>query len=364
MASVLVAMSGGVDSAVAAALLKQKGYDVIGVTMRLVAQGGGEYSLNRSCCTLDDALDARRVAHALDIPHYIINLEAEFRARVVDYFADEYLKGRTPNPCVACNRYIKFDALMKKADALGIEYVATGHYARIEGTGERLRLLKASDASKDQSYVLYMLQQHQLRRLLLPIGTYHKSQVRAMAEQLGLIVANKPDSQEICFVPHGDYRAFVANYRRQALEPGPIVDTSGQVLGQHPGIAFFTVGQRRGIGVATGSPLYVVDIQPETRTVVVGPAEDLMVRTIELEEVSFVAGTPPDSVFRAAVKLRYRSGELAATVRVLGTSRAEVELDAPARAVAPGQVAVFYHGDEVLGGGIIRSRSSGTYLPV
>ncbi len=356
MASVLVAMSGGVDSSVAAALLKEQGYEVVGVTMRLVSYPTGDYSLNRGCCTLDDAEDARRVAFALDIPHYIVNMEREFGTHVVDYFADEYMRGRTPNPCMACNRYIKFDALIRKADALGIEFVATGHYARIDRSDGRCRLLRAVDSAKDQSYVLYMLKQPQLRRLLLPIGWHPKAEIRAIASRLGLPVASKPDSQEICFVPGGDYRAFIGRWKAGSMVPGPIVDTGGRVLGQHPGVAFFTVGQRRGLGLAAGRPLYVVDIKPETRTVVVGSREELQVRAFEVEDLSFVAGTAPDTAFSANVKIRYRSAELPAVVKLLGEGQARVELEAPAMGIAPGQAAVFYDGDEVIGGGIIRSK--------
>jgi tRNA-specific 2-thiouridylase len=356
MASVLVAMSGGVDSSVAAALLKDQGYEVVGVTMRLVSHPEGDYSLNRGCCTLDDAQDARRVAYRLDITHYIVNLEREFRTHVVDYFAHEYMHGRTPNPCTACNRYIKFDALLRKADELGVDFIATGHYARIEVRDKAYRLMRAVDVTKDQSYVLYMLGQNQLRRLLLPVGHYRKDEIRSIAAQLRLPVARKPDSQEICFVPNGNYRDFISRHRADALVPGPIVDTSGRALGQHPGIAFFTIGQRRGLGLATGRPLYVVDIKPEGRTVVVGSEEELLVRSFEVEELSFVAGTAPDTVFSASVKIRYRSAELPAVIRLLGDGTAEVELQEPARGIAPGQAAVFYRGDEVLGGGIIRSR--------
>lgn len=357
MPSVLVAMSGGVDSSVAAALLKEQGYEVVGVTMRLVSHPGGDYSLNKGCCTLDDANDARRVAFSLDIPHYIVNLEREFRTHVVDYFVEEYAKGRTPNPCMACNRYIKFDILLRKADALGIDFVATGHYARIERRDGRYRLLRAADRVKDQSYVLYMLQQAQLSRILLPIGGYEKGEIRAIAARLGLPVASKPDSQEICFVPGGNYRRFIGQHKAEALDPGPVVDTSGRVLGMHPGVASFTIGQRRGLGISAGKPLYVVDIKPEAKTVVVGTQEELLVRAFEVEDLCFVAGTAPDTRFRAAVKIRYRAPEMFADVKLIGERAAVVELDDPAKGIAPGQAAVFYHGDEVIGGGIIRSKS-------
>lgn len=348
---VVVAMSGGVDSAVAAGLLARQGYDVVGITMRLwTKEDPAAPRSQRRCCSVEDTDDARAAADALGIPHYVLNMEREFGARVVDYFVEEYARGRTPNPCLACNQHVKFDALLARAEALGADYLATGHYARIERRDGRYRLLRAADVEKDQSYVLYTLGQRELARTLFPVGTYTKPQVRALARELGLPVADKPDSADICFIPDGDYRAFLSS--RLALEPGPIVDETGAVVGQHRGVAAYTVGQRKGLGVALGQPRYVTALDPARNTVVIGPEEDLLARRALIEDVRWVSGEPPAGPIPLDVKIRYRT-EPARALVVPCEGGAEVRFGRPQRAVTPGQAAVFYDGDEVIGGGLI-----------
>lgn len=348
---VVVAMSGGVDSAVAAGLLARQGYDVIGITMRLwTKEDPAAPRHQRRCCSVEDTDDARAAADALGIPHYVLNMEREFGARVVDYFVDEYARGRTPNPCLACNQHVKFDALLARAEALGAEYLATGHYARIECSGGRYHLLRAVDTEKDQSYVLYTLGQRELARTLFPVGGYTKPEVRALARELGLPVAAKPDSADICFIPDGNYRAFLSS--RLGLTPGPIVDETGAVVGQHRGVAAYTVGQRKGLGVALGTPRYVTAIDPARNVVVIGPEEELLTRRALVEDVHWVSGEAPPAPVRLEVKIRYRT-EPATALVVPCEGGAEVRFERPQRAVTPGQAAVFYDGDEVLGGGII-----------
>jgi tRNA-uridine 2-sulfurtransferase len=349
---VIVGMSGGVDSSVAAALLVEQGYEVIGVTMRLwTLHDGDALPSKQQCCSVEDVDDARAVAQALDIPHYVMNFEREFQARVVDYFVDEYARGRTPNPCLACNEHIKYRSLLDRAVALEADYLATGHYARVVQAPDRARLLRARDESKDQSYVLYTLGQAELRRLLLPIGDYPKREVRAVAARLGLPVAAKPDSEEICFVPGNDYRAFLAE-RLPAPGVGAIVDAvSGRAVGEHEGYTGFTVGQRKGLG-AFGSRRYVVGIQPATNVVLIGDEDDLLCRTAVASRPRFTSGVAPAPGTRIAAKIRYKSAPAPATLAV-EVDTAVVRFDEPQRAVTPGQAIVFYDGDEVLGGGTI-----------
>ncbi|MDR7556382.1 MAG: tRNA 2-thiouridine(34) synthase MnmA [Armatimonadota bacterium] len=354
MTRIAVAMSGGVDSAVAAALLVQAGYEVVGLTMDLwPAWVGAPDAGSRTCCGVTAVEDARAAARVLGIRHYVLDLRQAFERAVVDYFCDEYARGRTPNPCVACNQEIKFRVLLDRVVALGCEALATGHYARVAvdpDTGRYL-LLRAVDPAKDQSYVLYGLTQAQLARVRFPVGDYTKPQVRALARQLGLPVADKPDSQEICFVPAGHYGELVAARRPEAGRPGPIVDRTGRQVGMHRGIGRYTVGQRRGVGVATGEPLYVLAVDAPANRLVVGPGNALAAAGIRVGTVNWIVPPPPPAA--VTVRVRHAAAEVPATLHVREDGRVDVRFATPQRAVAPGQVAVFYDGVRVLGGGII-----------
>ncbi|HXG41273.1 MAG TPA: tRNA 2-thiouridine(34) synthase MnmA [Dehalococcoidia bacterium] len=349
---VLVAMSGGVDSSVAAALLLEQGYQVVGVTMRLwTLEDPLAPRLQRRCCSVEDTEDARAAADVLGIPHYVLNFERQFQAQVVDYFVGEYASGRTPNPCIACNQHIKFGPLLEYAAALGCDYVATGHYVRRRLGLQGYELWRAVDPQKDQSYVLYMLGQEELARTLFPVGEHTKDEVRAMARRLGLPNADKPDSADICFVPNGDYRSFVR--QRAAVAPGPIVDRQGNVLGEHTGIVGYTVGQRRGLPARGGSrPLYVLEVDARANAIVVGGEEELYAEGAECTALRFVCGRPPAEAVEVEAKVRYRAPTVPALLTADG-ERGEVRFREPQRAVAPGQAIVFYQGERVLGGGII-----------
>jgi tRNA-specific 2-thiouridylase len=346
-------MSGGVDSAVAAGLLVRQGYDVIGITMRLYTQADGEGRMHqKQCCGVEDTEDARAAADVLGTPHYVFNLEDEFNRRVIDYFVDEYERGRTPNPCLACNEHIKFRSLLDRALAMDADYLATGHYAQVDEAGGVFRLRKAVDDGKDQSYVLYTLKQAELKNLLFPVGGYPKSEIRRLAFEMGLPLHDKPDSAEICFVPNGDYRSFLAE--RSPQQPGAIVDQGGSVVGQHEGVAGYTIGQRKGIG-AFGGKRFVTEIDPQLNLVTIGEEDDLFSNVLRAEKSSWTTSSPPAREFDATVKVRYKSPPAPARVRVFG-DEFEVEFEKPLRAITPGQAVVIYDGDSVVGGGIIARR--------
>ncbi|MGH2427751.1 MAG: tRNA 2-thiouridine(34) synthase MnmA [Candidatus Limnocylindria bacterium] len=357
MSRIVAAMSGGVDSSVAAALLAREpgDHEVVGVWMRTHGDVPEGHELKRSCCSPDAADDARRVAQLLDIPFFVLNVEREFGERVIDQFVDAYLDGATPNPCQACNQYIKFDELLRRGlAAYGADAVATGHYARVErDAGGRHHLLRAADADKDQTYFLWVLDQQQLAATRFPLGGMTKPQVRVMATDLGLPTAAKPESQEICFVPLGDYRALLEERRGYAGDPGPIVDAEGTRVGTHTGYAHYTVGQRHGLGVALGEAVYVREVRPRANTVVIGRREEVAQRSFAVDGARFVSGEAPAERFDASVRIRHRAPDVPCEVTLIGRDRFAVETVEPVWAPAPGQAAVLYDGEECLGGGRI-----------
>jgi tRNA-specific 2-thiouridylase len=359
---VIVAMSGGVDSSVAAVLLKDAGYDVIGVTMRLWSVKNDAVSKSsKPCCSVEDIDDARRVCQKLNIPHYVQNFEKEFQEHVIDYFCQEYDSGRTPHPCLACNDRIKFDFLLRRAMFLDADYIATGHYARIRRNENGAQLCKAVDPSKDQSYVLFTLSQKEIDKLLLPVGEYTKSEIREIANKSGLTVANKPDSQEICFIPDNDYRKFIS--KRIEPKPGEFVDKNGNVIGDHPGVQFFTIGQRRKLGLQGNSPTpyYVTNIDSKSYQVTLGDENDLYKTKLWASKVNYVSGTSPINSMKVTAKIRYKSKDAAATLTP-HNGWAEINFEEPQRAITPGQAVVFYNDDTVIGGGYIET--SPTPAPV
>lgn len=392
MSRIVVAMSGGVDSSVAAALLKEQGHEVIGIMLRLwsepgvIEDDGVERVVQNKCCSLEAVDDARRVARMLDIPFYLVNVEQEFKDKIVDSFYEDYVAGRTPNPCLKCNRHIRFTVLLNRALALDADYLATGHYVRVDDdpiTGKR-RLRRAIDPEKDQSYVLHVLNQQQLAHACFPLGGYTKPQVRAMAAERGLPVATKAESQEICFVAQNDYRGFIDRYAASRLaeqdeeaelvpagigsttsragqlitvpRPGPIYNQEGQTLGRHRGLAYYTIGQRKGLGLTSKEPLHVLKIDAERNALVVGPALALELREFTVGNMHYLSGETPTEPFTAKVRVRYKASEQPALVTPLAGNRVHVALVNPQRAITPGQAAVFYGGEdgaEVLCGGII-----------
>lgn len=353
----MLGMSGGVDSSVAAVVLQKQGYEVVGVTMQIWPDMEEERKqVEGGCCSLAAVDDARRVADRLGIRYYVLNFKDIFQKRVIDYFNREYLAGRTPNPCIACNRFVKFDAMLQKAVSMGIDYVATGHYAR-NGYDEakgRYLLRKSVTAAKDQTYALYTLTQEQLSRTLFPIGEFTKKEVREMAREAGLAVASKPDSQEICFVEDNDYGRYISENTDADIKPGYFIDRNGKRLGMHKGIIQYTIGQRKGLGVSFGKPMYVIEIRPDDNTVVLGGETEVFSSVLTASDVNLISIDCLREDMKVTAKIRYSAKEAAATIRPLdGGRRVGVEFDELQRAVTPGQSVVFYDGDAVVGGGVI-----------
>lgn len=355
MAKVLVGMSGGVDSSVAAKVLLDMGYDVTGVTLKMFSSEDITETETRTCCSLSDVEDARAVAWKLGFEHIVLNFRDKFRKYVIDNFISSYISGRTPNPCIECNRHIKFDRMLQKAEELGFDYIATGHYALKEYNEEtgRYYLKRPADRSKDQTYVLYSLTQHQLEKVLFPLCGYEKTEVRKIAEEAGLINSRKPDSQDICFVPDGKYADFIRKNTDKGTQEGNFTDTEGNVLGRHKGIIHYTIGQRKGLGIALGKPAFVVSKDAESNTVVLGSDKDLFTNELVAENVNFMSVAGIDGEMRVTAKPRYNCTDSPATVSMLPDGRVKVVFDEPQRAVTSGQAVVFYDGDIVVGGGTI-----------
>lgn len=351
---VVVAMSGGVDSSVAAALLVEQGYDVIGMMMRLWSEPSkGSSPIANRCCTPDQMADARRIADQLQIPFYVLDMQETFRQTIVQFFIDEHALGRTPNPCIECNRQIRFTELLNHALALDADFLATGHYARVERSSSGYQLKKGLDEGKDQSYVLHMLNQRQLSQVIFPVGSYNKSQVRELARKFNLPVASKQESQDLCFLGDGDYRRFLSEYDANSSNPGPILDTAGHTLGQHTGLSFYTIGQRKGLGVSSQVPLFVLGKDVRRNSLLVGTRDELGQQQLTARDVNWISGVPPDRPIEAWVKVRYKAKAVPATVTALPKDRAAVLIKEPVFGATPGQGAVFFVDDNCIGGGII-----------
>lgn len=353
---VVVGMSGGVDSSIAAFLLKEQGYEVIGVTMQIWQdEETAAREENGGCCGFSAVEDARRVAQYLQIPYYVMNFKKEFRENVMDYFVEEYLHGRTPNPCIACNRYVKWESLLQRSLAIGADYIATGHYARVKKLANgRYAICRSATAQKDQTYALYNLTQYQLAHTLMPIGDYEKAQIREMADKLGLPVAHKPDSQEICFIPDNDYAAFIDRQAKGRVPgPGNFVTPSGDILAVHKGITHYTVGQRKGLNLAMGHPVFVTRICPDTNEVVIGESEDVFSSRLFCNKINYMGAEDLPEPQRVTAKIRYGHKACPCTIEKAGEDKIKCTFDAPVRAVTPGQAVVFYKDDYVMGGGTI-----------
>lgn len=352
---VVVGMSGGVDSSVAAWLLKEQGYDVIGVTMQIWQdEDNVVQEENGGCCGLSAVDDARRVAASIGIPYYVMNFKDEFKKTVIDYFTEEYLNGRTPNPCIACNRYVKWEALLQRSLSIGADYIATGHYARIDRLPNgRYAIRRSATLAKDQTYALYNLTQEQLAHTLMPVGEYSKDRIREMAEEIGLMVAHKPDSQDICFVPDGDYASFIEETTEHPLPEGNFVSPDGKILGRHKGIIHYTVGQRKGLGLALGYPAFVLEIRPETNEVVIGTYDESLTHTVRADKLNFMSVEDITEPMRVFAKIRYNHKGAWCTVEKTGEDEITCTFDEPIRAATPGQAVVLYDGEYVLGGGTI-----------
>ncbi|BDR81191.1 tRNA-specific 2-thiouridylase MnmA 1 [Clostridium tetani] len=350
---VLVGMSGGVDSSVAAYLLKEQGYEVIGATMQIWQDDKEFIEREGGCCSLSAVADARRVANKIGIPFYVMNFKDAFKKNVIDYFVDEYMEGRTPNPCVACNKFIKFSSFLDKAMTLGIDYVATGHYAIIEKQNNRYIIRKSEDNKKDQTYALYNLTQFQLERTLMPCGMYKKSEIREIAKKIGLRVHNKKDSQEICFIPDNDHGKYIKNRFPSKVRQGNFVDKSGNVLGTHKGIVYYTIGQRKGLDIALGKPMYVVDINPFRNEVVLGNLDDLLNTELIAKDVNYIPFDNLKEPMEVEAKIRYSQIPSKAVITPMEDGRVKVNFNEKQRAITKGQSVVFYKGDLLVGGGII-----------
>lgn len=352
---VAIGMSGGVDSSVAAYLLKEQGYDVIGVTMQIWQEEDPQVTAeNGGCCGLSAVDDARRVADMLDIPYYVLNFKREFKKNVIDYFMDEYMHARTPNPCIACNRYVKWEALLQRAMELGCDYIATGHYARVcQLPNGRYALKKSATVRKDQTYALYNLTQEQLSKTLMPVGEYEKDEIRRIAKEIGLLVADKKDSQEICFIPDNDYASYIKKETGKSFPEGNFVDVNGKVLGKHKGIIHYTIGQRKGLGLSLGAPAFVVEIRPETNEVVIGTNEDTFHDTLIANSVNAMSVPSFEQAMKVTAKIRYSHQGAPCTIKMVGKDVISCQFDEPVRAITPGQAVVFYDGDIVVGGATI-----------
>ena len=350
----LISMSGGVDSSLAAKLMKDKGFDCIGCTMKLYHNEDAGIESSRTCCSLDDVEDARSVAYKLGMPFYVFNFTEAFRDTVIRKFIESYEKGITPNPCIDCNRYMKFDKLFERAKILGCDYIVTGHYARIEEENGKFVLKKALDETKDQSYVLYSMTQDQLVHTMFPLGSMQKTEVRAIAEESGFVNADKPDSQDICFVPNGDYASVIELQTGKRPVEGNFVDKQGNILGRHKGVIHYTIGQRKRLGISHTEPLYVCGICPQDGNVILGSNDDLFSREADISDFNWISGKVFEGEFRCKAKIRYRHPEQWATVLPTGADTVHITFDEPQRAMTPGQAAVLYDGDIVLGGGTIK----------